>query len=55
MVVFPTRAWQNLVRSTNSAFCQELLQYEIPYSTMIANIPKYDRTADPDELIDTYE
>ena len=45
----------NPITSISSAFCQELLQYEIPHSAMIPNIPKYDNTTDPDEHINTYE
>ncbi|CAI9283499.1 unnamed protein product [Lactuca saligna] len=45
----------NPVTSSSSAFYQELLQYEIPHSAMIQNIPKYDGTTDPDEHMDTYE
>ena len=43
------------VKSIDSTFRQELLQYKIPHSTMLQNIPKYDRRTDPKEHIDTYE
>lgn len=42
-------------RSVGFAFCSELLQYEIPHSTMILNIPKYNGMTDLDEDIDTYK
>lgn len=41
------------VPSISSTFFQELLQYEIPHSTMIPNIPKYNGTTY--KHINTYE
>ena len=52
---FPYSHMENLVRSIDSAFCHELLQYEIPHSAIIPNIPKYDKPNGPNEHIDTYE
>lgn len=53
--IFPFPQMESLVGSAILTFCQELLQYEIPHSTMIPNIPKYDGTTDLDEHIDNYE
>lgn len=44
----------SLVTSISLTFCQELLQYKIPHSAIILNIPKYNGTTYPDEYIDTY-
>lgn len=45
----------NPMRSTSSNFNHELLQYKIPHSAMIPNMPKCDGTTDPDDHIDNYE
>nr|KAJ0185445.1 hypothetical protein LSAT_V11C900463730 [Lactuca sativa] len=45
----------NPITSISSVFFQELLQYKIPHSSMIPNIPKYNGMTYPDEHIDTYE
>lgn len=45
----------NPMRSASSNFSDELLQYEIPHTVMIPNMPKYDLTIDPNNHIDNYE
>ena len=45
----------NLMRSASFNFSHELLQYDIPHTTMIPYMPKYDGTTDPDDHIDNYE
>ncbi|CAI9259576.1 unnamed protein product [Lactuca saligna] len=45
----------NPMRSASSNFNHELLQYEIPHTAMILNMPKYDNITDPDDHIDNYE
>lgn len=48
---FPYPYVENLVRSTSSNFSYELLQYEIPHSTIIPNILKYGGTTNLDDHI----
>ncbi|CAI9281102.1 unnamed protein product [Lactuca saligna] len=42
------------MRSASSNFIHELLKYEIPYTAMILNMPKYDNTSNPDDHVDNY-
>nr|KAJ0192956.1 hypothetical protein LSAT_V11C800394640 [Lactuca sativa] len=43
------------MRSANSNFIHDLLQYEIPHTAMIPNMPKYDGTTGPNDHIENYE
>ena len=45
----------NPMRSANSNFSHELLQYEILHMAMTPHMPKYDGTTNLDDHIDNYE